>query len=308
MVRERAAAGATEPGQIVATFGRHANVETADGAVVSCTTRAKRGGYVCGDRVRITRIGTDAGVIEALEQRSSLLYRSDDKREKAIAANLTQIVVVLAVAPVPNALLIDRCLVAAETAGTRSLLVLNKIDLEEGRDAARALTSAYRDLGYRCVETGLHTDIADFAALLTGHTSVLIGASGVGKSTLLNRLIPAASARVGAVSHARQSGRHTTTHAALHRMGLSSAVIDSPGMQAFGLHHLRPAELAEAFVEFRAHLGQCRFADCRHLEEPGCAVSQAVRNGEIATRRLESYRQILGSTGKDALIRTSWRR
>jgi len=305
MARVIPAVTTTERGQVVAAYGRRWEIEAQSGAIISCTTRAKRGGYVCGDWVRYTSTGAGTGVIESLDARTSLLLRSDDKREKPIAANVTQIVIVIAVTPVPNADLIDRCLAASERAGTRALVVLNKIDLEPGRDHARMLADLYAALGYRCVETSEIDDIAPLATLLMGQTSVMVGQSGVGKSTLLNRLVPTASARVGTISHARQTGRHTTTHAALYRIDPMSALIDSPGLQAFGLGHLAAPDLAAGFVEFRPHLGECRFADCRHAGEPQCAIDLAARTGAIAHSRLDSYRRILAGTRNGTLSRAS---
>lgn len=282
-------------GRVVACFGRRALVETQHREEFSCVTRGRRTGIACGDWVRFSPTSPGEGVIEDVEPRASLVYRSDARREKAIAANVTQIVIVLAIAPAPNIDFLDRCLVAAEHACARTLLVLNKTDLTSPDDAASLIARRYGDLGYRLVSTSRQTPIASLQEALRGHLSVFIGQSGVGKSTLVNRLVPGAEARVGATSAVRDAGRHTTTHAQLYRFDEESALIDSPGMHAFGLSHIPAADLAECFVEMRGLLGQCRFSNCRHDGEPGCAIETAAHGGRIATQRLESYRRILQS-------------
>ena len=282
-------------GQVVSSFGRRSLVETTDGRLIACVSRGRRSGIVCGDRVLITLTGSDEGVIEATEPRRSLLYRSDSKREKAIAANVTQVVVVLAVAPSPNTEFVDRCIVAAEHAGIRTLLVLNKLDLSDPQQQASKMTDRYTALGYPTVRTSKQTCVDQVRQHLESHVSVFIGASGVGKSTLINRLIPQARAKVGELSAATESGRHTTTRGELYRIDSHTALIDSPGMHAFGLSHIGAAELAQAFVEFRPMIGECRFSNCRHDGEPDCAVEAAVRDGRISRERQLSYRRILGS-------------
>lgn len=290
-------------GRVIACFGRRALVETEHHAELSCVTRGRRAGIACGDWVRFSPTSSGEGVIEDIEPRASLIYRSDAKREKAIAANVTQIVVVLAVAPAPNLDFLDRCLVAAEHIGARALLVLNKTDLAGANDEATRIARRYGDLGYRLIPTSRELPVAPLHDELRGQLSVFIGQSGVGKSTLVNRLAPGAAARVGETSALRDAGRHTTTHARLYPLDASSALIDSPGMHAFGLNHIPPADLAECFIDMRGLLGQCRFSNCRHDGEPGCGIATAAHAGRIAAERLESYRRILqsiaGGSGAD---------
>jgi ribosome biogenesis GTPase len=281
-------------GQVVASHGQRFLVETHPGEVVSCFARSRLGTIVCGDHVRIVRDGNDEGVVEAVHPRASLIYRSDRKREKAIAANVSQAVVVLANAPPPNAELIDRCLAAIEHAGIKALLLQNKIDLDPQRALRRMLLARYGALGYPTVELCAHAAVEPLRAALQSETSLLIGQSGVGKSTIVNALLPLAGARTGDMSRS-ETGRHTTTHARLYRLGQDTVLIDSPGMHQFGLQHIAPAELAACFVEFRPLAGQCRFNDCRHGDEPGCAVREAVRQGVIAPERMHSYERILRS-------------
>ena len=279
---------ALQSGTIVASYGRQFSVELADGTLVSCVTRGKRTDIACGDCVAIAMTSPDQGVIESTQPRASLFYRSDIQREKLIAANITQIVIVLAAAPAFHQELLDRCLAAAEDAGIRALLVLNKMDLPAAIGALKSL-ELYRALGYEVLPLAAKIDLAPLRAHLAGHTSVLVGQSGMGKSTIINRLVPDAAARIGGLSQALGGGRHTTTHARLYHLNALSHIIDSPGLQEFGLQHVGPAGLAHCFVEFRKYLGQCKFNDCKHLSEPGCAITAAVERGEISSQRAESY-------------------
>lgn len=278
-------------GQIVAAYGRRYEVELPDSALLDCVTRGKRHDLACGDRVSVALTAPGKGVIEALAPRTSLLYRSDAHRQKLIAANVTQVIIVVAPHPALNEDLLNRCLVAAETGGMAGLIVLNKSDLAEST-AVLASLELYRQLGYRVLALSARRDIDPLLPHLKGQMSVLVGQSGVGKSTLINRLVPDAAARTAEISRALRSGKHTTTHARLYHVDPVSHIIDSPGMQEFGLHHLSLEELARGFVEFRPLLGQCRFRDCRHLAEPDCALKQACELGTISERRLASYRRL----------------
>jgi ribosome biogenesis GTPase len=285
--------GQRQHGRVVAAFGRHFLVETPDGETVSCVTPGKRGGVACGDQVHIRITAPAQGVIESVAPRSSLLFRSDPFREKIIAANVTQAIVVVAAVPALHEELLNRCLIAAEAAGLKTLIVLNKSDLEQETARALEILRLYQDLGYPLLMLSARRDASPLLPWLRGETSVLVGQSGMGKSTLVNALVPEAEARTGEVSRALNAGRHTTTHARLYQLDRDSALIDSPGMQEFGLGHLSWEEIARAFVEFRPFLGHCRFNDCKHLVEPGCAVAAAAEEGKIALRRLEIYRRLV---------------
>ena len=279
-------------GQVVASFGRRYLVELDDATSLDCVTRGRRGAIACGDRVNVAARGPGQGVIETVAPRTTLLYRSDQVRQKLVAANVTQIVIMVAPLPVFHEELVNRCLAAAEHGGMAALIALNKSDLEQAPETLRAL-EPYRRLGYRLVALSAKRDLAPLAPHLKGQTSVLVGQSGVGKSTLINALLPAASVRVAELSAALDAGRHTTTHARLYHLDGASHIIDSPGMQEFGLHHLGQDGLEQAFIEFRPFLGQCRFRDCRHVTEPGCAVVVACERGEVSARRLASYRGLV---------------
>lgn len=278
-------------GLITAAYGRRFLVECADGRVMDCVTRGKRTDYACGDEVTVTRQNDDQGVIDRCAPRRTLLYRSDRWKQKLIAANVTQMIMVVAPVPSFDLGVLDCCLAAAEHAGIKPLIVLNKSDLPESAKSAAAL-ALYTGMGYPLLSIiAMHSTDA-LRPHLEGERSVLVGESGMGKSTILNGLLPQAAALTQEVSAALGTGKHTTSHARLHHLNAASDIIDTPGVQAFGVHHLGIADLAAAFIEFRPHLGQCRFRDCRHLDEPGCAITAAHEAGTIDTRRLAVYRRL----------------
>ena len=291
----------TAVGRVVAAHGRHFRVELETtventvegaGATLDCVTRGKQGGIACGDRVLAAATGAGGGVIESLLPRRNLLYRSDLYRRKLLAANLDQIFIVLAAEPTPDLALLDRCLVAAEAADIPARIVVNKTDLP-GAAALLDALAGHAALGYPLIPISAHADVSTLQTQLAGQTSILVGASGVGKSTLVNALVPTAGIATQAISTALDSGKHTTTHTRLHRLPGGGALIDSPGMQEFGLKHLAASDLPHAFPEFRPRLGQCRFYNCRHLQEPGCAILAACERGEIAPARWRVYRDLV---------------
>lgn len=281
-----------QSGRVIAAYGKRYDVELEDGRQIGCVTRGKKSDLACGDSVTLKLTSADAGVIEGHAPRSSLLYRSNAYRSKLLAANVTQIVIVLAAAPSFYEELLNRCLVAAEAAGIRALIVLNKADLPETADALHRL-EPYRALGYAVMVLSAKHDASRLMPALQGQRSVLVGQSGMGKSTLINALVPEANSRTQEISAVLDSGKHTTTAARLYHLDARSDLIDSPGLQEFGLHHLNREELEHAFIEFRPHLGKCRFNNCRHLREPECAVQQAVQDGKIAAIRLQCYQKLL---------------
>lgn len=281
-------------GLVTATFGRHYQVEV-DDALIECVSRGKRGGIACGDRAVFLPTSAGQGVIESILPRENLLHRSVAHRSKLIAANVSRIVIVVAAVPSFYDLLVNRCLVAAEATGIPALICLNKYDLGEPAHAALRRLEPYTHLGYPVIALSAHHDISSLRPYLSGQTSVFVGQSGMGKSSLINALAPNARTTVGEISEALDSGRHTTTGARMYKLDESSRLIDSPGMQEFGLNHIQPEQLDQYFVEFRPHIGHCRFSNCRHLHEPGCAVAEAAAAGTITAARLTAYRQILSS-------------
>lgn len=307
----RAAPGseaARSVGVVVAAFGRHYEVALA-GERLRCYPRGKKSVYACGDEVEISRGSDGQGAIEALRPRRNLLWRSDAFREKLIAANLSHVVVVVATEPGFSDLLLSRCIVAAESQGIATLIVLNKADLASGLDAARERLAPFAALGYEVIETAALDGAAALGERLRGLNSILVGQSGVGKSTLTNALIPEANAATREISTALDSGKHTTTFARLYAWADDSGrgwLIDSPGLQVFGLAHIDPAELAGCFVEFRPLLGQCQFRDCRHDAEPGCALRTALEAGTVNARRFEHYRAIRDEIAQAKKLNPGW--
>lgn len=274
---------------IIAAFGRQYLAEAADGKIITCLTRGKKSDVACGDTVNLKLTAEDQAVIESITPRRSLLYRSDAFKEKLIAANVSQIIIVVAAEPPFSDELLSRCLIAACDQKLDVLIVLNKCDIIDKAAIARQQLAAYIQIGYRVLELSATQDASPLLPYLQGHTSVLVGQSGMGKSTLINHLIPDAQARTREISTVLNSGKHTTTHARLYHLNDQSNLIDCPGVQMFGLHHLSFGELELGFVEFTPYVGKCRFHDCHHVHEPGCALRQAVEEGKIDARRFQLF-------------------
>ena len=278
-------------GLVVAAYGKRYKVELADKSRISCVTRGKKTDLACGDKVTIKLTDKSEGVVESLSPRASILYRSSTLKSKTIASNVTQVVIVLATQPSFYEALLNRCLVAAEAAKIKPLIVLNKCDLPEVDDAKNKL-KLYEKLGYEVLHLSAKQDITGLQPSLDNHQSVLVGQSGMGKSTIINALLPDQNVRTQIMSEALDSGKHTTTTAHLYHLNASSSLIDSPGLQEFGLNHLSQTDLELAFIEFRPFLGKCRFNNCKHTHEPDCAVINAVKAGEVSTTRLSFYQEL----------------
>lgn len=290
-------------GTITAAHGRHYVVAGDDGNRWTCFTRGKKSEAACGDRVELQVVGPLQGVILQLLPRRNLLYRSALHRKKLLAANVTQLMIVLAADPPYSEDLLGRALVSSEVLDIPVIILLNKADLIEPTATARARLARYSQLGYDLVEASVRgaPDEACEKILprLRGQTTVMLGQSGMGKSSLLNLLVPDADAQTREISQALHTGRHTTTFTRLYTLPGSTPteanvpqpgedagrLIDTPGFQEFGLAHLTPGEVERAFPEFRPLLGKCRFYNCRHLEEPGCALLEAVTQGAVLPAR-----------------------
>ncbi len=300
--------GPEQTGLVIAHFGVQVEVEALDGEhageVMRCHLRANLPPLVTGDRV-VWRAGNQgSGVIVAQLPRSSELCRPDMRGVlKPVAANVDQIVIVFAPLPEPHANLIDRYLVAAEHAGIHPLLLLNKADLVDDQNSAMLddLLGIYRQLGYPLLEVSARRGggMEDLMARLDGHISVFVGQSGVGKSSLVNSLLPGVDTRVGALSELTGKGTHTTTTARLFHFPGGGELIDSPGIREFGLGHVSRDDVEAGFIEFNDLLGTCRFRDCKHDREPGCALLKALEDGRVHPQRMASYRHILASLPQD---------
>ena len=275
-------------GTVVAAYGKRYQIELPDKKRISCVTRGKKTDLACGDRVNLQLTDKHEGVIDSTLPRKTLLYRSNAYKSKMLAANVTQIIIVLATQPSFYEALLNRCLIAAEAAHIKPLIVLNKCDLDDSSQAKQKL-GFYSALGYQVLTLSAKEDISGLRPYLQGEASILVGQSGMGKSTMINALLPEEAVRTREVSMSLDSGKHTTTAAHLYHLDAQSQLIDSPGLQEFGLHHLSTDELEHAFIEFRPHLGLCRFSNCKHTQEPDCAIKQAVLKGKIGQERLAIY-------------------
>jgi ribosome biogenesis GTPase / thiamine phosphate phosphatase len=283
-------------GRVVSGHGRRLLVESDDGARVLCHTRGRKSDAVVGDRVRWQASG-DEGVIETILPRTNLLYRQDEWKTKAFAANIDQLLVVVAAEPVFSESQLARALIAAADANVATRIVLNKRDLPAFA-AARDRLQPYAAMGVDVLDLALKREGPEartrLAPLLAGRATLVLGPSGAGKSTLVNLMVADAKAQIGEISQALNTGRHTTTATQWYWLDATrtSALIDSPGFQEFGLRHIAVDRLAALMPDIGRHASECRFYNCTHRQEPGCGVLAALGRGEVADSRYRIYREI----------------
>jgi len=283
-------------GRVTASFGRHYLVEDGSGIVRPATRRGKRGDILVGDLVRLTLDASGQAVIEAASPRASVLMRAEGTREKALAANIEQIAIVFAARPRFNPHFVWRAILAADGAGIEALAILNKNDLPD-LAAERTFLADLAALGYKTLavsaKLGADETRTSLMQVLRDRNTLLVGQSGMGKSTLINLLVPDAGVRTQDISLRLNLGKQTTSSSRWFRLPGGGALVDSPGFQSFGLRHLDERALAAAMPELARRAGLCRFADCRHLDEPDCAVRAALAQGEIDPARYAFYRQVM---------------
>lgn len=292
-----------EAGLVVVRHGANLAVEDLEGGVHHCLARRHIGEPVCGDRVVWQRTGDGQGVVTAVQPRATVLSRPDyGGRDKALAANLTQLVILIAPQPEPSDYLIDQYLVAAELMGVHARIVANKMDLLGAEQAMsfKARFAHYASIGYPILWTSLREPggMEPLIDALTDEASILVGQSGVGKSSLVKALLPDREVQIGRLSQATGLGRHTTSATTCYQLPVGGRLIDSPGVRSFRLGAIDRPSLEWGFREFRPYLGHCRFSDCRHQQEPGCALREAASSGLIAAPRLANFHHLAAGLGQ----------
>ena len=285
-------------GLVVSHHGRKLVIETEDSQQYHCKLRQNLGDIACGDSVVIQVDKKDHGVVVAVNERKNLLEKTGFAGQaKTVAANIGQVVIVCSVEPEPNDYLIDRYLSAAENLPAEALIVINKIDLlnDKNKAAIESIKETYKNIGYRLIETSIKKDagLNELKEALQNTTSILVGLSGVGKSSLVKMLLPDIEIRIGEISTISKEGKHTTTVSSLYHLPDGGALIDSPGVRDFTPWNRNKEDIVNGFVELKPYQGYCKFSNCTHTTEPGCAITEALDKGELSQQRVNSFRKML---------------
>jgi len=290
--------GSEQTGLIITNFGQSLIVEDKNKNLIRCVARQNLGAIICGDQVIWQPSQNNEGVIVAVEPRTSLLQKPGfGGKLKPMAANIDQIIIVSAVQPEPNPYLIDRYLVAAENLPATPVILINKVDLLDNNNqkTIQNIETEYTNIGYQLIKASniIGNGFDQLLNALKNRTSIFVGLSGVGKSSLINHLIPELDIRVGELSEASGEGRHTTTSSTLYNLPCGGKLIDSPGVRDFGLWNMDAGDILYGFKELRPFIGQCKFSNCKHESEPNCAIQQAIKENKISSHRFINYKKIL---------------
>ncbi len=299
----------TVKGLVTGDFGRDFLVECADRISLTCSRKGRKQDVTCGDEVEVTRNpngNEKTGRIDAVLPRRNVLFRKDAWREKTLAANIDQALIIVAPKPSFSEMFISLCLIACDAADIAPIIMLNKKDLPEF-DTAMASLKHFQDIGYEILPMSAKYDIEPLRAYLAGKTTLLVGQSGMGKSRTVNNLVMRDVAKEGELSEALDSGKHTTTYTRLYHLDKDSAIIDSPGLQSFGLFHLSDDDIAYGMPEFRPYIGTCKFSNCGHINEPGCAILAAAEAGKINRTRLSFYQVLIEQQRELRISHPDWK-
>lgn len=277
---------------VTGDFGREYLAELEDRTPLVCVRKGKKQDVACGDEVEVSITSPGHARIDEILPRRNVLFRTDAWRQKTLAANIDQAIVIVAPKPTFSETFLYMCLVACDAAQIAPLIMLNKKDLPEFDQAKKSLAHL-EEIGYDVLPMSAKFDIEPLRVYLQGKTTLLVGQSGMGKSRTVNNLVMRDVAKEGEISEALDSGKHTTTYTRLYHLDEESSIMDSPGLQSFGLFHLNDDDIAFAMPEFRPYIGTCKFNNCLHLTEPGCAVIKAVEQKKIHAPRMAFYQALI---------------
>ena len=292
---------------ITGDFGREYLAELEDRTQFVCVRKGKKQDVACGDEVDISITSPGHARIDEVLPRRNVLFRTDAWREKTLAANIDQAIVIVAPKPTFSESFLNLCLVACDAAGIAPLIMLNKMDLPEFETARKSIAHL-EEIGYDVLAMSAKIDIEPLRPYLKGKRTLLVGQSGMGKSRTVNNLVMRDVAKEGELSEALDSGKHTTTYTRLYHLDDDTAIIDSPGLQSFGLFHLNDGDIAFAMPEFRPYIGTCKFNDCLHLTEPGCAVVAAAEKHKINAGRMAFYQALIEQQQELRVTHPDWKK